>query len=57
MRTFVIPSERKVCVSCKRLLPLDAFSRRSDSYDGHQHTCKVCHRDYMRAWQANRRER
>jgi len=39
----VAPVE-KVCVSCKQLLPIDAFSKRSRGENGTRSDCKACRR-------------
>ena len=38
----------KVCTKCGRELPLDAFSKKSDTNDGLQYHCKDCQREANR---------
>lgn len=38
-------TKTKVCTKCGRVLPLDAFSKKSDTNDGLQYHCKECQRE------------
>lgn len=46
----------KLCTSCGRVLPLECFSRRTDSRDGLQGRCRSCMRDYKLEWRNGRAE-
>ena len=35
---------RKECSRCRRLLPMEAFSKNASCQDGHGHRCKECDR-------------
>jgi len=34
--------EKKICIDCHRMKPLDAYYERPDSVDGHYHKCREC---------------
>ncbi len=50
----VAPVE-KMCVSCKQLLPIDAFSKRSTGENGTRSDCKACRRAAKVAYNAAHR--
>lgn len=44
----------KVCITCKKRKRVSEFGHRAIYADGLQRTCRECHNDYMRRWQAKR---
>lgn len=40
--------ETKKCSRCGRILPIDQFSKKSGSKDGHQSWCKDCIHQYLK---------
>lgn len=45
----IIPAGHKKCRGCKKVLPLESFSKRAASPDGHTYKCKECERIIVRA--------
>lgn len=45
----------KMCSSCRRVLSTDEFHKNRNIFDGFDPKCKVCKRDYQRAWRELKR--
>lgn len=46
--------ETKLCPRCKRILPLDSFSKNSSRPDGLQAYCKDCQREQVQNYKQKR---
>lgn len=51
------PPSSKICRECGQSKPFDEFYRSSAGKDGYESRCMLCTKDYLKGWEAKRKER
>jgi hypothetical protein len=52
-----MPSDQKLCKTCRGVKPVDDFNRNSKSKDRLQYNCRVCSSRHLREWKLKNPER
>ena len=47
-RDYKLNISRKICNTCDKVKPMSEFQRRASNFDGREHRCKECKKEYRK---------